>query len=336
MSDVWQTLLAHVAWPWLWLALPLPWLAQRVLPIARSRGTALRLPGTDTAAVLAVRGRHGRGAGLLAWLAWTLLVLAASRPQSLGPAQQPPSSGRGLFIALDLSGSMSEPDMTLGGNRVERLTAAKAVLADFLDRRAGDRVGLVVFGERAYVLTPLTRDLGTVRAQLSDSVVNLAGRSTAIGDAIALAVKRLSRLPKGERVLVLLTDGVSNAGMLDPLAAAQLARKAGVRIHTIAFGGDGDTVSVFGMPITLPGGDDDVDEDTLRQISALTGGQMFRARDADELAAIYREIDRLEPVAQAGRSWRPKIERYPAVLLAALAVATLAWAWPRARRAGNG
>jgi Ca-activated chloride channel family protein len=329
VSGAWQAVFAHVAWPWLWLLLPLPWLLRRLLPPARSRGAALRLPGMASPEALATRGRRGRGAGWLAGLAWALLVLAASRPQSLGPAQQPPASGRGLFIALDLSGSMSEPDMDLGGRSVDRLTAAKAVLADFLDRRVGDRIGLIVFGERAYVLTPLTRDLKSVRAQLADSMVNLAGRSTAIGDAIALAVKRLSRLPKGERVLVLLTDGVSNAGVLDPLQAADLARKAGVRIHTIAFGGDGSTVSVFGMPITLPGGDDDVDEDTLRQISALTGGRMFRAHDADELAAIYREIDRLEPVAQAGPSWRPKIERYPRFLLAALGMAMLAWAWPR-------
>ncbi len=332
MMAAWQALLAHMAWPWLWLLLPMPWLVQRWWPPRRSRGAALRLPGAADATALMQRGSRAGGAGVLAWLAWGLLVIAASRPQSLGPPQQPPASGRGMFIALDLSGSMGEQDMQLGGAAVDRLTAAKAVLSDFLDRRQGDRLGLIVFGERAYVLTPLTRDLKSVRAQLGDSAVNLAGRATAIGDAIALAVKRLSRVPKGERVLVLLTDGVSNAGMLDPLQAAELARQAGVRIHTIAFGGDATTVSVFGMPIALPGAGDDVDETTLRRISAATGGKMFRARDAGELAAIYHEIDRLEPVSQPGPRWRPKIERYPPFLLASLLLAALAWAWPRRAR----
>src|SRR5690606_17119691 len=140
----------------------------------------------------------------------------------------------------DLSGSMAEQDMLLGGRRVDRLSAAKAVLADFLDRREGDRVGLIVFGQRAYALTPLTLDLATVREQLRDSVVGLAGRETAIGDAIGLAVKRLQAQSAQQRDLILLTDGVSTAGELAPLKAAEIAGEYGVRIHTIAFGGEGE------------------------------------------------------------------------------------------------
>src|SRR3970040_1497504 len=166
------------------------------------------------------------------------LCVAAARPQQLGDAVQPPSAGRDLMLALDLSGSMSEPDMELGGRPVDRLTAAKAVLADFLDRRGGDRVGLLVFGRRAYALTPLTLDRDSVREQLGDSVVGLAGQETASGDAIGLAVKRLRTQPAGQRVLILLTDGVNTAGALDPKKAAELARDEGVRVHTIAFGGD--------------------------------------------------------------------------------------------------
>jgi Ca-activated chloride channel family protein len=233
------------------------------------------------------------------------------------------------MLAVDLSGSMSDEDMDLGGGAVDRLTAAKAVLADFLDRRAGDRVGLVVFGDKAYALTPQTLDLDSVREQLDDSVVGLAGRATAIGDAIGLAVKRLQAQPAGERVLILLTDGVNTAGLLDPLKAAQLARDRGVRIHTIAFGGDGGGVSLFGIPLRLPGGEDDVDEATLRRISQLTGGRMFRARDTEQLAGIYAEIDRLEPVQRPGQSVRPRIESYPWPLAAALACGLLALLWPR-------
>src|SRR5690606_32219908 len=171
---------------------------------------------------------------------------------------------------------------------VDRLTAAKAVLADFLDRREGDRVGLLVFGRHAYVLAPPTHDRDTVRQQLLDSVVGLAGRETAIGDAIGLAVKRLRGTAgeAGERVLVLLTDGVNTAGLLEPVKAAELARANGVRVHTVAFGGAGGDLSMFGFRLPLPGAGEQIDEQTLQAVSEATGGRMFRARDADELAGI--------------------------------------------------
>jgi Ca-activated chloride channel family protein len=242
------------------------------------------------------------------------------------------------MLAVDLSGSMSDEDMQLGGGLVDRLTAAKAVLADFLDRRSGDRVGLIVFGQKAYALTPMTLDLDTVREQLDDSVVGLAGRETAIGDAIGLAVKRLkpktaARQPSKQNVLILLTDGVNTAGMLDPLKAAELARDNGVRIHAIAFGGEGGGLSVFGIPLHLPGGGEDIDETTLKRIADLTGGKEFRARDTEQLAGIYAEIDRLEPVKRPGQSVRPRIERYPWPLGIGLACGLLAFAAPRRVRA---
>ena len=323
------------AWPWLLLALPLPWLARMLLPPARNRMAALKVPyGERLDAIAGSGGRAAtRGIGALAWIAWALLCVAAARPQQLGALVQPPQSGRDLMLAVDLSGSMGEEDMALGGQAVDRLTAAKAVLADFLDRRAGDRVGLLVFGDKAYVLTPLTADLDSVRTQLGDSVVGLAGRATAIGDAIGLAVKRLRAQPARQRVLVLLTDGVSNAGMLEPLKAAQLARDEGVRIHTIAFGGEGEGMSVFGIPLHMPGGDEDVDFATLQRIADLTGGKAFRARDTEQLAGIYAEIDRLEPVQRAGQAVRPRLERYPWPLAAALACGLFAFAWPRRMRA---
>jgi Ca-activated chloride channel family protein len=262
--------------------------------------------------------------------------VAAARPQQLGEPIQPPHQGRELMLALDLSGSMSEPDMQLGGRAVDRLTAAKAVLSDFLDRRQGDRVGLLVFGRRAYVLTPLTQDLVSVRSQLADSVVGLAGQETAIGDAIGLAVKRLSAGPAAragdEHVLILLTDGVNTAGLLEPLKAAELARDAGVRVHTIAFGGDG-SMSLFGFQLPMPGRGDDVDEATLRKVAETTGGRFFRGRDTAELAGIYAEIDRLEPVERAGLAVRPKIERYAWPLGAAFVLGLLAFAIPQRRRA---
>jgi Ca-activated chloride channel family protein len=320
------------AWPWWLLALPLPWLVRRVLPAVGSAAPALQVPyGTRLDAVATASHGYGRatGIGVLAWLAWALLCVAAARPQQLGDSVQPPQAGRDLMLAVDLSGSMSEEDMALGGQTVDRLTAAKAVLADFLDRRVGDRVGLLVFGDRAYLLAPMTTDLASVRQQLDDSVVGLAGQATAIGDAIGLAVKRLRAQAAPQRVLILLTDGVSNAGMLDPLKAAQLAHDEGVRIHTIGFGGEGESLSVFGIPLHVPGGGDDTDMATLQRIAAMTGGKAFRARDTEELAGIYAEIDRLEPVRHPGKRVRPRIERYPWPLGLALAFGLLAFAWPR-------
>lgn len=343
---------AGFAWPWWWLALPLPWLLRRWWPAARNAAAALKVPyGARLDAIAAVRGaaRGGAGTPWLLWLAWMLLCLAAARPQQWGEPVQPPRSGRELLLAVDLSGSMGEQDMTLGNAVVDRLTAAKAVLADFLDRRVGDRVGLIVFGQRAYALTPLTLDRDSVRQQLQDSVVGLAGRETAIGDAIGLAVKRLRAPPAdaraaneravnehaanehaaNEHVLILLTDGVSNAGQLDPIKAAELARDHHLRIHTIAFGGDGEALSVFGFRLPAPGGGGDIDEAGLQRIAKRTGGRAFRARDTAELAGIYAEIDRLEPVARPGPRVRPRIERYPWPLAAALCCGVLALAWPR-------
>ena len=338
-----------LAWPWLLLALPLPLLARWLLPAARSRSPALRVPyGDRLDAVARAGGTHalrGSGPGWVAWLAWALLCVAAARPQTLGDAVQPPLAGRDLMLALDLSGSMSEPDMQLGGRPVDRLTAAKAVLADFLDRRRGDRIGLIVFGQRAYALTPLTHDLDTVRLQLTDSVIGLAGQETAIGDAIGLAVKRLRGSADDQRpspsdvtplpgttqhVLVLLTDGVNTAGLLDPLKAAELARDAHVRVHTVAFGGEG-SLSLFGFTMPMPGAGDQIDEDTLRRIAEQTGGRFFRARDTSELVGIYAEIERLEPIQRPGEAVRPRVERYMWPLAGALGLALLAFAWPRRR-----
>ena len=341
----------QLVWPWWLLALPLPWLALWLLPAVRGTATALRFPHEARLRGIAQAGARARprgGPGPLLWLAWALLCVAAARPQQLGEPVRPPQAGRDLMLALDLSGSMQEPDMALGGRPVDRLTAAKAVLADFLDRRTGDRVGLLVFGRRAYALTPLTPDRESVRQQLQDSVVGLAGQETAIGDAIGLAVKRLREEsgrdagdPSGDgrriedKVLILLTDGVNTAGLLDPRKAAELARDNGVRVHTIAFGGDG-IMSVFGFQLPMPGGGDEIDEAMLREIAETTGGRFFRARDTGQLAGIYAEIDRLEPVEGPGPALRPRIERYPWPLAAALALAIASfllagrgWRWRR-------
>lgn len=321
------------AWPWAFSALLLPLLA-RLLPQARmSAGNVLRVPFYAELAELAGQPRSALrpARALLPALVYLLLCLAAARPQWVGEIEVPPQSGRDLMLAVDVSGSMAAEDMHIGGQVVNRLQAVKVVLGDFLQRRAGDRLGLILFGQQAYQVTPLTFDRRSVAHQLDTSSVGLAGRETAIGDAIGLAVKRLRERPAGQRVLILLTDGVNTAGALLPLQAAALARAHQVRVYTVAFGAQAQR-SAFGL--RLPGAE--IDEASLKQIAEETGGRFFRARDTVELAGIYAEMDRLEPIAQQGESIRPRVEWFPYPVAAALGLILLivlggAAAWRRQR-----
>ena len=316
------------AWPWLFLLLPLPLLLRRVLPPV-TPGQALRLPQPGLR-LAATDGNAARSATpwLLA-LAWLCMVMAAARPQWVGPPQAQQRSGRALLLAVDLSGSMNTQDMELAGQPVSRFGAVKAIAGNFIDRRRGDEMGLILFGSQAFLVTPLTYDLDAVRAQLQGAAVGLAGSETAIGDAIAIAVKRLSALPEQARVLVLLTDGVNNAGSIAPLEAMRAAKAAGVRIYTVGVGAERMRVpGFFGAQIVNPSAD--LDAAMLTKIADDTGGRFFRATDSAQLADAYRAIDALEPMRQHGPSLRPRKEWF----VWPLAVALLLWllaAWPRWR-----
>ena len=323
----------HFAWPWMFLLLPLPWLLRRMLPPA-APGAALRLPHPVVLDDAARAGAARRWRLWIAALAWALAVAAAARPQQMAPPESLTRSGRALMLAVDVSGSMSIQDMPMGGQTVSRFGAVKAIAGDFIARRQGDEVGLVLFGTHAYLLTPLTFDISTVAKQLEGAAIGLAGRETALGDAIVLATKHLSKLPAHSRVLVLLTDGVNTAGSVAPLDAAKLAASAGVRIYTIGIGSaDSQSISVFGMRI--PGPNEDLDIPSLSSIAGYTGGKFFRASDADELADAYRSIDALEPLARGQSLLRPREERYPWPLGAAMLLACTLLPW-RALRFGAG
>ncbi|HEY0230532.1 MAG TPA: VWA domain-containing protein [Dokdonella sp.] len=319
----------ELAWPWLFALLPLPFLAARLLPRARGLiSTALHLPHLGVAlpqqAEISAVPWLRRAFALLAWV---LLVLAAARPQWLGAPEDVPRSGRDLLLAVDTSGSMSIEDMQLGGQPAPRFAAIQAIATDFIHRREGDRVGLILFGTRAYLLVPLTFDLKTVGKQLTDSTIGLAGRETAIGDAVGLAVKRLRDRPENQRVLVLLTDGVNTSGELDPNKAIDLAAANKVRIYTIGIGADAMRVSsMFGSRVVNPSAD--LDEKMLSTMAEKTGGRYFRARNSEELADIYRSIDKLEPAADTKQSLRPVDELYWLPLAGALAAAAFAFLLP--------
>jgi Ca-activated chloride channel family protein len=293
------------------LALPLPILVRALLPaVVGSQDAGLKVPSLKGFAVLSDRSEIDQLVNWRFWvaiMAWLLLVLAAARPERIGDELDVPVTGRNLMLAVDLSGSMDAKDFELGTRRVDRLTATKAVAGDFIGRREGDRIGLILFGERAYLQVPLTLDRETVNTLLMEAFIGLAGEKTAIGDAITLAVKRIHDQggAGGEQVLILLTDGANTAGEIDPLKAAELAQQIGLRIYTIGIGAEQMVVSSItgGMRRVNPSAD--LDEATLTQIAALTGGQYFRAKDTAGLQEIYQLLDEMEPVAEPEAGYRP-------------------------------
>jgi Ca-activated chloride channel family protein len=294
------------AWPWLFALFPLPWLLRILLPAADSGEAALKVSFLHELEGLA--GRRAR-THLPGWrrqlpfiTVWLLLLVAAARPQWVGEPLPVAASGRDLLVAVDVSGSMDYPDMVWKNDEVSRLTLVKMLLGDFLEQRQGDRIGLILFGSQAYLQAPLTFDRKTVRVWLDEARIGIAGKNTAIGDAIGLALKRLRQRPAQSRVLILVTDGANNAGQIAPGTAARLAASEGVKIYPIGIGADPDkgATSILGLNPSL-----DLDEAGLREIAKLSGGQYFRARNGAELAGIGKVLDRLEPVAQQPTQARP-------------------------------
>jgi len=300
-----------LAWPWMLLVLPLPILVRYLMPaVVGTQDAGLKVPSFKSFAVLKDRSEVEQLLNWRFWLsmiAWVLLVLAAAKPEHIGDELEVPVSGRNLMLAVDLSGSMDAKDFEIGSRRVDRLTATKAVASDFIGRREGDRIGLILFGERAYLQVPLTLDRETVKTLLLEAFIGLAGEKTAIGDAITLAVKRIHEQGEDaqEQVLILLTDGANTAGEIDPLKAADLAQQIGLRIYTVGIGAEQMVVSSItgGMRRVNPSAD--LDETTLTQIATMTGGRYFRAKDTAGLQEIYRLLDEMEPVAEPEAGFRP-------------------------------
>ncbi|WMP17887.1 vWA domain-containing protein [Thiothrix lacustris] len=314
-------------WWWLFALLPLPLLIRWWLkPAEQAEGVALKVPFLEDfqqGKQLLGSSWYGLLALLLASVAWVMLVAAAARPVWIGDTVAMPVSGRDLMLAVDLSGSMQEQDFILNGQVVDRLVATKAVAGEFVRKRTGDRVGLVLFGDQAYLQVPLTFDRQTVLQLLNESQIGLAGERTAIGDAIGLALKRLQASPEKNRVLILMTDGANTAGSVSPLEAADMAATAGLKIYTVGIGSESDQMrSVFGFQLMNPTAD--LDEKTLKSIAERTGGAYFRARDTEEFHNIYAELDRLEPAEKEAQQWRPQQELFRWPLLAAFVLSMAA------------
>lgn len=302
-------------WPWLSLLLPLPWLLRWWLPPKpQAEQAALIVPFLDDLP----SGRPGRITVtdkrwplLLAACAWILLVLACTRPQWLGEPLELAVNGRDLMLAVDVSGSMQEKDFFINDQNYDRLSAIKYVVGDFVRRRVGDRLGLILFGTRAFLHVPLTFDRQTVQTLLNEAFIGITDDDpqTSIGDAIGLAVKRLQDQSADSRVLILLTDGANTAGLIEPLKAAEIAAQQHLKIYTIGIGADEILVrSLFGTRRVNPSAD--LDEKTLQAIANTTGGQYFRAHNTEELNQIYAILDQLEPVEKDKQFFRPRAELY--------------------------
>lgn len=244
-------------------------------------------------------------------LFWAILVVALMRPQFVGDAIEMSRDGRNIMLVQDISESMEALDMELNGQQANRLDIAKDVLDDFIDKRRGDRIGLVVFGSESFLHAPLSFDHPVIKQFLFEAQIGFAGPKTAIGDAIGLAVKKLIEQTKGERVIILLTDGQNNMGELEPLQAAKIAEKHGIKIYVVGLGASRMVVNGFFGPTAInPSASLDEAEPELKQIASMTGGKYFRAKDHDALLTIYHDIDSLEPTKSDPIVMIPKKELF--------------------------
>jgi len=302
-----RTEMYTLAHPWLLLLIVLPPVLRLVVPPYRETRQAVRVPWFQRMADL-LRLNPADGAAIAAtktpvlvflWLLWVLVVLALARPQFLEAPISKVLPTRDLMLLVDLSGSMEVADFTnAAGERVDRLTAVKEVLDDFLTRREGDRVGLIVFGNAAFVQVPFTQDLEATRQLLSETAARMAGPRTAFGDSIGLGITLFERSELEQRVMIALTDGNDTGSKVPPAQAAKIAQDNGIVIHVV---GVGDPTAT---------GEEQLDEEALNTVASTTGGRYFHADNRDELQEIYLELDRIDVREIESESYRPRTDLF--------------------------
>lgn len=293
------------AYPWLAVLAPLPWLVVWLVPPYAESRPALRVPflarlisltgNVPQAGPMVGHRNLARSAVLIA--AWLLALAALTRPQWIEPPLHRDQPTRDLLLLVDLSGSMQAQDfVNAAGQTVDRLTAVKEVLDDFLSRREGDRVGVIVFGDAPFTLVPFTIDLKLCRRLVQETEVGMAGPRTAFGDAIGLGITMFEHSTVKYKTMIALTDGNDTASRVEPTEAARIAKDKGIVIHTVA----------IGDPTTL--GEEKLDEKVLDEVARSTGGGFYRALDRDKLAEIYRRLDAIEARKTDIVSYRPKTD----------------------------
>lgn len=320
----------ELAYPYALILLPLPLLALWLLPPHRERVSALRVPFFR--AIAGAAGTEARTGAIImrrrflqvatAVLVWTALVAGLAKPELVSDPIEKTEAARDILLAIDLSGSMDTRDFPDGqGDNVSRFTAVQRVVRNFVAERESDRIGLIVFGDRAYLQLPFTRDLETADALVELMEVGMAGPRTALGDSIGLGIRTFESSEVDERVLILLTDGNDTASKMTPINAAGIAALKGIEIHTIGIGDPQAT------------GEDRVDFTVLETIARRTGGGFFKAEDETSLAGIYRRIDTATAAEVRTLSWRPRksLVYWPAGIAVLLVLFGYALLWASAK-----
>jgi Ca-activated chloride channel family protein len=315
------------SFPYAFGLLLLPFVFYALMPVLKGvHGDALRFPYLpDLKRIALASGGLWTAAStpqklslrfFLLYMVWGLLCVAAARPQQVGEPLPLQNEGRDIMLVLDISTSMLEKDFSYQGRRISRLAAVKNVVSDFVDKRANDRLGLILFGTRAYLQAPLTFDKAGVKDILWSMQAGMAGDSTSIGDALALALKTLQN-QNGDKVIVLLTDGENNDGALSIGQAVKMAADAGIKTYTIGVGAPSVFFKMF-APIAQK-----ADDTVLKQVAALTKGTYFRAESLSDLQNVYQEIDQLETSTTDERYVQEITELYYIPLLGTLILSCL-------------
>lgn len=292
---------------WMFLLIPLPILVWLILPVYKDRQESIRIPFFDEIST-AAKIKPSEGAvilklnwmqKILAPILWILIVTAIAKPQWVDDPIVKIEPARDLLLAVDISQSMDARDFRDSTNRrIDRLTAVKQVLDDFITKREGDRLGLILFGGGAYPQVPFTLDHKTCRLLLNQAEVGMAGPQTVIGDAIGLGIKMFEESEVKEKVLILLTDGNDTGSKMPPLKAAEIAKQNGIVIHTIGIGDPNAQ------------GQDKVDLEAIKEIAEITGGKSYRGENSKGLESIYDELDKMNPQNYKTQSYRPKHPLY--------------------------
>ncbi len=303
---------------WIFALLPLPWLVRKYVPPRRVARIGVRVPFgrrieacSNGESFVRSAARNSKSLVLPAVI-WLLMVTAMARPQWLQPPITRDVPTRDLLLLVDLSGSMQAEDFTnAAGEKVDRLTAVKEVLGEFLVRRKGDRVGLVVFGDAPFLQAPFSTDLDLSRQLLDETAIGMAGPSTALGDAIGLGINLFDKSDAPAKTIIALTDGNDTKSQVPPTEAARIAKEKEIRVHTVA----------IGDPTTV--GEEKLDEETLRAVAKSSGGSYFFAGDRQQLAGIYDQLDKIETREVTVVSHQPRSDLFYWPLLLALLVSML-------------
>ncbi len=289
------------------LLLFLPFLTRFKVNKTKLDHKALKVPFFDEISDLKSKNTYQRFSKLtslkiLIWGIWIALVFSIARPQHIGEKIPLDEESRVMVLALDASGSMKQTDFAIQGKRIQRFTAMKVIVGDFIKNREGDKIGIVLFGSHAYVYAPPSDDIKTLQYLLSTTEPAMVGGNTAMGDGLALAIETVKDLPQEQRVVILLSDGISNTGYFRDEEALKLAKEHKVKIYTIGIGSTSNDIAFFGLKIM---GQSPIDEETLSKIATETGGKFYIAKNAQELFDIYNEIDKQEPIKSKGNFFRP-------------------------------